>query len=184
MSPDIAFLHDGVILDACCTINLCVSGQMAAVLGSLPVPVAIAAFVAEEEILRCDIQPSIEAGLLHVVDVETEEEAIDVVNFAVDLGGDGEAYTGAIAIRRNWAIGSDERRVLNYFARRTSNLQRLTTPELLKYWADATHPDIDTVQRALTAVTVQGNYAIGRQHICRNWWMACLSSVDDGASPG
>ena len=71
--------------------------------------------VAYEEVRRCDIRPFIEAGLLQVVEPETEEEAINVIAFAADLGGDGEAYTGAIAIRRRWTIVSDERRVLNYF---------------------------------------------------------------------
>ena len=179
MSPDIEFLHDYVILDACCAINLCVSGQMEAVLRSLPVQVAISAFVAEEEVRRCDIQPFIQAGLLHIVEVETEEEAINALTFAADLGEDGEAYTGAIAIRRGWAIVSDERRVLSYFERRAPHLQRLTTPELLKYWTDKTHPDDVIVGRALNTIATEGNYTIGQRHVCHDWWISFLDLADE-----
>ena len=175
MSPDIDFLHDGIVLDACCAINLCVCGQMEAILRSIPVRVAIATFVAYEEVRRCDIRPFIEAGLLQVVEPETEEEAINVIAFAADLGGDGEAYTGAIAIRWKWAIVSDERRVLNYFERQAPRLQRLTTPELLKYWADHTDPDAATIRQTVSAVVNEGNYTIGERHTCRTWWMTCLS---------
>ena len=114
---------------------------------------------------------------------ETEEEATNVINFTVALGGDGEAYTGAIAIHRNWAIASDERRVLNFFAQRAPHLQRLTTPELLKYWADTAHPEPETLRLALELVANEGSYTISPRHSCFAWWQAsCESDEVEGPS--
>ena len=134
--PIIEFKHKGLVLDACCAINLCVSGQMDSILRAVPVMVAVTEYVVTVEVRECDLQTFIGNGLLTVLDIVTEEEAESVIAFATALGGDGEAYTGAIAVSHNLAIASDEKKVLNYFERETPHLQKITSPELLKFWAD------------------------------------------------
>ncbi|MCC6443549.1 MAG: hypothetical protein IT210_08865 [Armatimonadetes bacterium] len=172
MIPKVSFLHDAVILDACCIINLCASGQVDAILRAIPVPVMVAAYVAAEEIHRYDLNSLVEQGLLRVVEPETEDEANDVLNFAAALGGDGEAYTGAIAVYRHWAIATDERRVLNFYERISPQLQRLTTPELLKFWADTTGPEKGIIRQALQQVAIEGSYTISQRHNCYAWWLS------------
>jgi hypothetical protein len=49
-----------MILDACCAINLSMSGHMEAIRQALPGCVALATFVLEEEILRINLQPLVE----------------------------------------------------------------------------------------------------------------------------
>ncbi|MEP6755164.1 MAG: hypothetical protein ABJA67_06670 [Chthonomonadales bacterium] len=170
--PIIEFKHDGLVLDACCAINLCVSGQMESILRIIPVRVAIAEYVAEVEVRECNLRPFISNELLTVIEVVTEEEAENVVTFATALGGDGEAYTGAIAVSHNLAIASDERRVLNYFERQAPHLQRLTSPELVKFWSDTANPPSHAVSQALQAIEQVGNYAVPNRSNCYDWWMA------------
>ncbi len=156
------------MLDACILINLNASGQMEAILRSLPPQVAVAAYVSDNEIRSFDLQPFIDKGALIVVDIDLppEQDTNRVANYANALGADGEAYTGAIAVSKNWAIGTDERRVLNYFERETPHMQRITTHELVKHWADTTSPERETVRLALQLITTIGKFVINAQLPC------------------
>lgn len=171
MQPKIEFKHDGLMLDACILINLNASGQMEAILRSIPPQVAVAAYVSEYEIRSFDLQPFIDKGLLMVVDIDLASDADTnrVANYANALGADGEAYTGAIAVSKNWAIGTDERRVLKYFEREMPHLQKITTHELVKHWADTTAPERETVRLALQQIAIIGKFVINAQHPCFEW---------------
>ena len=174
MAPKIEFKHDGLMLDACILINLNASGQMEAILRSIPPQVAVAAYISENEIRSFDLQPFIDKGLLIVVDIDftSDEDTNRVANYSNALGADGEAYTGAIAVSKNWAIGTDERRVLNYFEREAPHLQRITTHELVKHWADTMSPERETVQLALEQIAIIGKFVINAQHSCFEWTMS------------
>ena len=54
--------HTCLILDACCAINLFKSDQLAELLTAMGVPIAIAAYVNEVELLDADLQPFIDSG--------------------------------------------------------------------------------------------------------------------------
>ena len=118
----ITLRHTYVILDACCLITLHESGHMADILESIPSSVAVAAYVRDEEILRFDLQPFIDRGLIFIVDLESEDEENTAVDFAFMLRDNGEAFTGAIALHRNWAIGTDDRQAREFFSRETPQL--------------------------------------------------------------
>ncbi len=185
MTTDIVFSQDCIILDACCIINLYASGQMGNILKAISKSVAVAAYVREEEALRIfsvingdmtekyeqiDLQPFIDCGSLIVVSPETEAENITFVNFAAAIGGDGEAITGAIALHRNWSIGSDDRKAIAFFRKNTPQLQVITTPELIKYWVDTTNPHPDTVSAALQRVRICARYEPNFHHKLYDWW--------------
>jgi predicted nucleic acid-binding protein len=174
LSSTFAFLHDGIILDACCLINLCETGRMSDILASLRIPVFVADYVKDTEVLRCDLQPFIDHGLLSVASPETEIEELTYVNFAVSLD-DGEAITGALALHRGWAIGTDERKARKVFAVAAPHLQLLSTPELIKYWVDVINPSLKELRDALRDVGDRARYQPDVQHPLYKWWQEKLS---------
>ena len=183
MEAKIVFSQDCIILDACCIINLYASGQMGDILKSISKSVAVAAYVRDEEALRIfcgqagneteeyeriDLQPFIDRGLLRVVTPETEAENITFVNFAAALD-DGEAITGAIALHRNWAIGTDDRKAISFFTQNMSHLQVISTLELIKYWVDIANPPLETICLALQKVRVRARYEPNLKHKLYLW---------------
>jgi hypothetical protein len=81
MNSSLEFLHNGIILDACCVINLYASGQIRSILTAIPKSVAVAAYVRKREALyiysrslgakdmsspkeKIDLQPLIDDNLL------------------------------------------------------------------------------------------------------------------------
>jgi hypothetical protein len=183
-----AFLYSCIILDASCTITLYASGYMAGILDAIPVSITIAEYVYTVEALtiygdpdpasglpskeKIDLEPLVTAGRLRVEPLAPGAEVVSAVNFAAALGDDGEAFTGAIAMHRNWAIATDDRSAISFFKRQTPQLQVVTTPELVKQWADTTSPTAEQVRIALRNVRSRGRYAPYRTHPLYNWWQA------------
>ncbi len=184
MIPSITFAHSCVILDACCIINLYASGRIREILEAIPTSVSIAAYVREQEALfvgssdgsggkeRIDLQLLIDQGLLRSVQPETEEENILFVNFAAELGDDGEAITGAIAVQRNWAIGTDDRGAIRFFQRAAPRFQIISSLELIKYWADTIELPATEVGAVLRNVRICGRYQPHSTHVLYAWWQS------------
>ena len=88
-------------------------------------------------LVKCpiDLDHYTAAGLLHKCDFEGQEEIELFVQMAAQLG-DGEAACFAIAARRGWALATDDRRARRFAAE--SSLAVITTPELVKLWAENT----------------------------------------------
>jgi predicted nucleic acid-binding protein len=171
LSTGIVFSHDCIILDACCAINLYMSGHMEEILQAIPGCIALAIFVLDEEILRVNLRPLVEQGLIHVVSLESEAEESAFVNFAAELD-DGEAVTGAIAMHRNWGIATDDRKARRIFARTNPRVQLLSTPELIKHWADTYNPPIAIVHEVLQNIETQARYKPPVAHALHAWWQS------------
>jgi hypothetical protein len=165
-------------------INLYATGRMGDILATLPEQVAVAAFVYEEEALHIgadpsdpnlseeeliDLQPFVEHGLLLVVSPKSDEENQTYISFAATLD-DGEAITGAIALHRNWAIGSDDGGATRFFSRHTPPLHVITTPEIIQYWVDAITLPPDQIRAVLQRVRVRARYMPATKHPLYNWW--------------
>jgi predicted nucleic acid-binding protein len=178
------FSQECVILDACCIINLYASGQMGNILKSIPKSVTVAAYVHAKEVMRIhggpngditqkyeriDLQPFINSGLLTIVSPETEAENLAFVNFATALD-DGEAITGAIALHRNWSIATDDRKATSFFTQNMPHIQTISTPELIKYWVDTTHPPVEVLCTALQQVRTRARYEPDKRHKLYSWW--------------
>ncbi len=172
---DLHFAHDHLILDACCVINLRASGRMEAVLSAAPIRIAIADYVKEYETLTffsgpkedvtrqredIDLQPLIDRDLLVVADLDLKAESAAYLGFAVDLD-DGEAITGAIALNRDWAIATDDKKAISVFKDESPNTQIITTPELMKIWVDAARPSAETARNALRNIELRARYRPG-----------------------
>ncbi|MEW5960691.1 MAG: hypothetical protein AB1801_23450 [Chloroflexota bacterium] len=180
----LVFSHECIILDACCIINLYASKQIDFILRTIPRSVCVAAYVKNEEILRTydvlsnstedvDLQPLIDQGLLFLVELDLETEAEAYVNFSTVLD-DGEAITGAIALHRNWAIATDDKAAIKIFEREAPQLQIITTPELIKYWVDTTHPSFDTVNQCLQNIIIGARYRPNAKHCLYDWWQSFI----------
>jgi hypothetical protein len=147
---------------------------MSDILMSLGIPVFVADYVKDTEVLRCDLQPFIDHGLLSVASPETESEELTYVNFAVSLD-DGEAITGALALHRGWAIGTDERKARRVFWEAAPHLQLVTTPDMIKYWFDVTKPTLDELRDVLRDVGERARYQPDVQHPLYKWWQESLN---------
>ncbi len=95
---------------------------------------------------RIDLDHFTVAGLLHKCDFEGQEEIELFVQMAIQLG-DGEAACFAIAAKRGWAMATDDRRARKFAA--DASLAVITTPELVKLWAENTSASDEEVAAVL-----------------------------------
>lgn len=157
---------------------------MRPILETIPKSLSVAAYVKDNEALSIfsgaaddvqssaaaiNLQPFIESGLLILADIETEIEADTYINLAEKLD-DGEAITGAIALNRNWAIATDDSASIKLFQAKAPHIALVTTLELVKYWADITQPDKETIRVTLHNIRLRGKYEPHRGHPLNNWW--------------
>ena len=179
------FAHDTLILDADCVISLYASGQMGEILAAIPRSMTVATYVAEREALwiwgepdpagvrpkdQIQLQPFVDRGLLHLVHIDSEEEAEVLATFAAMIRGQGEAITGAIAYCRNWAIVVDDRRARRLFTEQTPHLQLLYALDLVKHWADNTDAPADLITQALRNIRRRATYRPALDHPLLVWW--------------
>lgn len=189
---DFPFLYEGIILDACCIINLYASGYMKHILESIPKSIAIAAYVRDVETQRIysgpvenvtretaliNLQPFIDEGLLHVVSPENDAEENTVVNFSATAALDsGEAITAAIAMHRQWSLVTDDKGAISFFMREIPQLHMMTTLDLLKYWIDTTCQQLTTVNMALENIRIRARYKPHFKHHLYSWWELYIGS--------
>ncbi|MGA8894315.1 MAG: hypothetical protein WB539_03290, partial [Planktothrix agardhii] len=107
--------HSHLILDACCILNFCASGNFLPILKAIPAQVVVTEVVKARELLTLQklenqenegavhLQMAIEQDLLIVVDFESEAEEETYINYVFELGDDGESATCAIAVHREYA---------------------------------------------------------------------------------
>ncbi|OCQ98770.1 hypothetical protein BCD64_22195 [Nostoc sp. MBR 210] len=178
--------HSHLLLDACCVLNFCASGQFLAILKSIPAQVAVTTVVQERELKTLQrlkdeenegaiqFETAITQSLLTVVDFESEEEVESFVNYAAILRDDGESATCAIAIHRGWAIATDDKQAIKFFQQSAPYIQVLSTPDVIKHWSEEADVDLSLLRDALNAIQVKGRYFPDRTHPLRSWWEAAL----------
>jgi len=174
--------HSHIILDACCILNFCASGQFLAILKSLPAEIVVTTVVQERELTTLqklqeqendavlEFETAITQGLLKVVDFASEEEEESFVNYAADLD-DGEAATFAIAVHRKWAVATDDDKGIKFMQNNFSHLQILSTPEIIKYWSEQERIDFSVLSKVLNTIRIKGRYIPPKNHPLRNWWI-------------
>lgn len=182
--------HSHILLDACCVLNFCASGKLLAILQAIPVQVAVTQVVQEHELnsLRrlegeenegaTQFEEAIAQGLLKLVDFKSEEEVQTFVNYVFELGDDGESATCAIAIHRGWAIATDDKKAISFFQRQAPHLQILSTPEIIKHWAEEAGLNSSVLRDVLNAIRVKGCYVPSKNHPLLNWWKVASTDVD------
>jgi len=177
--------HETVVLDACCLINLAAASALDPWLGDLGLrwmlPRAVRAEalslrgtdaeVAAPDALRRRpllLDQAIDSCLLTVVQPENDAELTAYVDLVAELD-DGEAMTLAIALRRGWQLATDDRKAIRLAGE--SGVPVLTTPMVLKRWADQLSPSSDELRAALIAIRDRARFLpSGRDPLC-DWWM-------------
>jgi predicted nucleic acid-binding protein len=174
--------HSHVVLDACCILNFCASGHFIAILKSISVEVLVTEVVREKELITLQrlkdeenegaiqFETAITQGLLLVVDFESELEEETFVNYAFELGDDGESATCAIAIHRGWAIATDDKKAVSFFQKEAPYLQILSTLEIIKHWSEETNLASTELRTVLGAIRTKGRYVPHKNHPLLSWW--------------
>jgi hypothetical protein len=172
------------VIDACCVIDVCASGQPEAILAASALRWFIpAAVIGEARYLHrpspddptrlvpvpLDLSPFLTAGLLTVCDLAGEEELKHFVQLATLFRSDGEAACLAIAKSRGWALATDDRKV----RREAANLAVpvLTTAELVKSWADATGAGEADIARLLRDIQTFARFIPHKTMPLHSWWV-------------
>ncbi len=133
-----------------------------------------------DERVAVDLQPLAAAGLLEVLDLETEAELDTFVAFAAVVD-DGEAATIALAHHRGCAIATDDRKALREVQAGAPAVQVWTTARLLRTWAEATGAEPLRVSAVLRAVRARARFEPSPQDPLRSWWEASIRSTDSAS---
>jgi len=170
---------DGII-DTCCLINLLAVGRVDDWLPSLGLRWHISSAATTEALfLRAtdeagrpvkepvDLQPLVTDGVLRVCGTESSEETALYVRLAAELH-DGEAMALALAKCRNWVIATDDRKCRRLAAE--LGVPVVTTPELMKRWADACSPAPGDLAAALRRIEDRARFRPPDDSPLRDWW--------------
>lgn len=176
------------IIDACCIINLYAAGEMVSFLSALEGSFYAASIVVDESFYvvrrdrddpektvmeEVDLTIAFKAGVLHKCDPENDEENALFVRFASEVD-DGEAVCLALAKSRGWSVATDDRKAQRLA--RESGISVVTTPELVKRWADASKAPDREVSAVLRRVRDCARFVPRRGSILYDWWVARLEA--------
>ncbi len=178
--------HSHVVLDACCLLNFCASGNLVSILKAISARIVVTEVVRKQELRTLQrlegeeneeaiqLETAIEQNLLSVVDFDSEEEEQTFVNYAFELRDDGESATGAIALHRGWAIATDDKKAISFFQRQAPHLQILSTLEVVKHWSEEMNLDAAELKIALSGIRVKGRYLPPTNHPLLSWWESVM----------
>lgn len=130
----------------------------------------------ESKVLKTKIEldPLIRAGLLHECDLEGDLETDLFVQMAARLD-DGEAACFAIAKNRGWLLATDER--LTERLAKQHGVSIITTPELVKHWADKTKASDDDLSRMLWNIQTYAHFFPRKTSPMHSWWMDLVRKI-------
>jgi hypothetical protein len=173
--------YDSLILDACCAINLFATNHAGPILRSVGCPIVVARYVAEREMLSLAALPlsgdeTLDERLARhataIIDLQEEEEE-HFFALAAQMD-DGEAITAAIAISRHWAIATDERKVGLILNRIAPTIRVVTTPELVKHWAEQSAVDGILLHSVLADIEAKARFYPWKAHPLYEWWRSSV----------
>lgn len=183
------FSFTTIILDACCVLNLYASKQMEEIITALPASIAVAENVCNDEALwiyngpdeniqlskePINLKPLKDKGLLTIATLDSEAEETTAVNYTYYMKDDGESVTAAIAVHRNWAIATDDRRAISFLAKQVASLTILSTLDLVKFWADTQKPSSNELRFVLQNISMRATYKPHQSHSLYTWWQGLI----------
>jgi hypothetical protein len=101
-------------------------------------------------------------------------ELLQVIDFALVLGGDSEGYTAALACHHHWAVGVDTPKTAALFARYTPQLPIISTPAFIQHWIDNVSPSAHEVAQAIKNIYWRTHYLPPPTHALSSWWKKYL----------
>lgn len=120
-----------------------------------------------------DIQSLIDADVLARCTTDSEAEIDLYVDFATQVDDD-EAMALAIAQCRSWTVATDDRVALRLAQENGSAV--LTTPDLMKQWADRSLCSTAELKDALTRIENSASFFPPKTHPLKSWWRDALDS--------
>ncbi len=114
-----------------------------------------------------DLTPLLSAGVLNTCDVQEQAEADDFVRLATTLD-DGEAMGLAVAKNRGWLLGTDDRKAIRLATQ--LGVTPITTPELVKHWADRSKPTDAELAAVLQRIQSFARFVPRRNSPLHAWW--------------
>ena len=179
-------------LDASCLLNLYAAGSLREIVLVVGAQIEVADYVLEheaiytwqtdstgtrEEAVPVDLTPLVEEGLIRVVGLEHPAEQETFVALAAFVD-DGEAATGALALRRGCSVATDDRKARRVFGEFMPNVPLVSTLELMKQWADDSQVPRAELRVALDAMRNGASYVPGSRDPLFEWWASIMSSGD------
>lgn len=170
---------DYLVLDACCIINLAMTGELEPILEAVAAQCMIVTYVLKHEALTyfnaageetsIQLEDMLKKGIIQETELDLTNECETDTFVSLQVGLDeGEARSAAIAICRQWGIATDDKRAIRDIQHLSSKTQILTTPELIKYWVNK-HSIPDT--RLKQAIQAIRRYMPPKNHPLLSWWM-------------
>ena len=176
-----------VVIDACCLIDLLVSGYAEAILRASGyawhLPVAVQAEVrylrqydpanaGKVVTVPTDLSPHLATGLLVACQPDDPQEQARFIHYATLFRSDGEAMCLALAELRGWVVATDDRKAIAVAGR--AGLTVISCPQLVRAWAGATRPDDATLVRVLTDIQTLAQFRPGPTMPEHSWWASQL----------
>lgn len=171
-----------VVVDTCCLINLYASQQLQAIVAASMEQAIVPKPVVEECLyirqaseddpdhlvpMTINLHPLIDGGVLLLTELTGEAELSQFVQLAAVID-DCEAACLAIAARRGLAIATDDKRAIHIAT--DLGVSTVTTPQLLRNWAQHASPAQSEVTNAILCIETYGRF---RPHaLCPHaqWW--------------
>lgn len=173
---------DDLILDACCLINLAAAGNGRKIIEALKSNVRVCSIVVSEAVyLRLpdpenadqliatpiDVRQLLDQLGIEVCEIAGDEESRLFVHLAASLD-DGEAMSLSIASHRHWRFATDDRKALTIAG--TLNVAVMTTPEVVKHWADMSSAKAKTIATTIHNIETSARFIPRRGAKLASWW--------------
>ena len=170
-------------LDCCATLNLYSTGRFAEILmanGANGLVICIGETVVSREALyvgrdddreEVDLASVVAAGALLIERMESDAEAATAVLLAASGLGAGEAEAGALAYHRAGVVATDDALAIREYQKLRPPVGFITTPGLMKRWADheAGQPR-EVVRAALLAIRDRARFVPPYNDPLFDWW--------------
>jgi hypothetical protein len=172
------------IIDACCLIDLLVSGNAEAILRASAFTWHLPSAVKQEvhyirqhdpaqpgQVVKvpADLSGLTASGVLTVCDPENQREMDRFIHYATIFRSDGEAMCVAIAEQRGWVVATDDRKAIRVAHQAAMTV--VSCPALVKAWAEATGPDQATRSKVLQDIEVLAQFKPNPTMPEYRWWV-------------
>ena len=178
------------VIDACCLIDLLASGNAEAMLIASGYTWHLPAAVQSEmkycrqhdpaqpgktTMVPVDLSGLIAAGLLTICVPQDQHESDRFVHYATLFRSDGESMCLAIAEMRGWTVATDDRKAIR--VAKQAGVTVVSSPELVKAWADATRPDQATLGKVLHDIQTLAQFKPNSTMPEYIWWVKTLAKA-------
>jgi len=170
------------MIDTCCLINLYASQRLPAIVAASIeqafVPKAVLSeclYIRQQSVdnpsrfvpVNVDLHPLIDAGIFLMTDLTGEVELDEFVRLAT-IVDDCEAVCLAIAAVRGWGLATDDRRAIRVAM--DLGVSFMTTPQLLKNWAEHPSTKQHEVTEAIMCIEKYGRFHPHNTCAYASWW--------------